>query len=107
MATIKRDEQYKVRVYVARNGEAHTFEARIEFAYDPEGYGNGYSMGVVAEDEPFGEQGYDLRYDTEFDPDHLIEFIVRFYSRRYDGKATEYDTRWKLTGIRVVEAEFE
>ena len=107
MATVKRDEQYKVRVYVARNGESYTFEAKIEFAYNPDDYGNGYSMGIESKEEPFGLQGYDLRYDSEFDPNYLIEYIVRFYSRRYDGRKTEYDTKLKLMGIRVFEAEFD
>lgn len=102
---IKRDEQYKVTVHLAKNGEAYTFEAKISFAYDPDQYGNGYYMGVESKEEPFGLQSYDIRYNKDFDPDYLIEFIVLFYSRRFDGKKTKYDTKWKMTGIRVCEYE--
>lgn len=104
---IKRDEQYKVTVHLAKNGEAYVFDAIVSFEYDPEGYGNGYHMGVESKEEPFGYQYYDIRYDRDFNPDYLIEYIVNFYSRRFDGKPTEYDTKWKLTGIRVHEAEFD
>lgn len=104
---IKREEQYKVKVHLAKNGEAYCFDAKISFAYDPKDYGNGYYMGVESKEEPWGLQTYDIRYDKDFHPDYLIEYIVNFYSRRFDGKATEYDTKWKLTGIRVFEADFD
>ena len=107
MPMIEREEQYKVRVHLAKNGEAYTFDAKISFAYDPEQYGNGYYMAVESKEEPWGLQSYDIRYDKDFNPDFLVEYIVNFYSRRFDGKKTEYDTKWKLTGIRVFEAEFD
>lgn len=107
MAKIEKKEQYNATVHVAKNGESVVFKAQISFSYDPDGYGNGYSMGVRSSEEAFGFQGYDLRYNKDFDPDYLIEFIVMFYSRRYDGNPTQYDTKWKLMGIRVHEAEFE
>ena len=107
LAYIKLDEQYGVKVHIAKNGIAQWFDAQITFSYDPDGYGNGYSMYVKSTEEPFGGQGYDLRYNKDFDPDYLIEFITMFYSRRFDGKATEYDTKWKLMGIHVYEAEFD
>ena len=100
---IKRDEQYKVTVHIAKNGEAYVFDAKVSFAYDPEGYGNGYYMDVESKEEPWGLQSYDIRYDKDFHPDYLIEYIV--YSRRFDGKSTGYDTKWKLMGIRVHECE--
>lgn len=102
---IRRDEQYKVTVHLAKNGAAYVFDAKVSFWYNPDQYGNGYYMDVESKEEPFGSQSYDIRYDRDFNPDYLIEYIVNFYSRRFDGKKTEYDTKWKLTGIRVYEFE--
>ena len=99
--------QYNVKVYLARNGESYVFDAQIEFQHIPNQYGNGYYMGVKSKEEAFGFQSYDIRYDKDFNPAFPIEYITMFYSRRFDGKETEYDTKWKLTGIRVHEAEFE
>lgn len=96
---------YKVTVNLAKSEELYVFDAEISFSHDPEQYGNGYCMDVVSKEEPWGRQGYDIRYDRDFDPDFPIEYIVQFYSRRFDGKKTKYDTRWKLTGIKVLECE--
>ena len=76
---------------------------RISFSYDPDTYGNGFYMYVEGKDQPFGGQGYDIRYDTDFDSDYPMGFILSFYANRYDGK----NGAWKLTGIRVHEADFE
>lgn len=98
---------FAANIHVAKNGQALSFDARITFTRDPKDYGNGYYMVIKSKEEPFGEQGYDIRYDKDFCPDRAIAYIVDFYSWRYDGKKTEYDTKWKLTGIRVFEADFE
>ena len=107
MASFIRDERYKVWAHVVKNGKSLEIEANIEFCYDPEDYGNGYYMHVESKEEPFGGQLYDIRYDKDFNPDYLMEYIMAFYSRRFDGKPTKYDVKWKLIGIRIHEAEFD
>jgi len=94
---------YAATVHVAKNGEAISFKSRITFSCNPEDYGNGYHMFIKSSEEAFGGQGYDIRYDKDFCADRAIAYIVDFYSWRYDGKKTEYDTKWKLTGISVNE----
>jgi DNA topoisomerase IA len=69
----------------------------------PNDYGNGYGMYIKMKTEPFGGQGYDIRYDKEFHENDPISYIVKFFLRRYDGK----DGAWKLLGIEVNEAEGE
>lgn len=99
------NEKYNVNVQVKRGDETYAFDAKISFSYDSETYGNGHHMFVESKEEAFGGQGYDIRYDTDFDEEFLIEYIVAFYSRRYDGKKMQYDTKWKLTGISVTLAD--
>lgn len=101
-------EQYNVTIYLNNTeGESITLKGTISFHHDPEQYGNGYTMYVKGFDEPFGGQGYDIRYDNEFDKDEELLYIVKFYATRYDGKAhkNEHGRRWRLAGIRVHEAE--
>ena len=83
-------------------GRTKTFEAEIEF-YRSEcfDYGNGCSMAVTSELEPFGTQGYDLRYCTEFNKNNPAEFIAEFYKEKYDGR----NGAWKLAEIQITEAE--
>ena len=100
------DMTYAVNVHLTRNGESYNFDAQISFAHDPDTYGNGFYMGIKSKEEAFGLQSYDIRYDKDFNKDFPIEYIVSFYSRRFDGKETEYDTKWKLSGIHVYEADF-
>ena len=96
--------KFNVTVYV-NNGEGETeiLKGSIEFSCDPNQYGNGYSMGITGLGEAFGFQGYDIRYDKDFNKDEPILYIADWYSHVYNGK----DGRWKLIGIRVHEAEDE
>ena len=102
-------EQFNVTYYITgenRQGngsETLVFKAKISFECNPKDYGNGYYMGIESKGEAFGFQAYDIRYDTEFSKDRMLEYIVRFYANRYNGKNGSY----KLTGIRVHEAEFD
>ena len=79
------------------------YEGSVEFYRHPNDYGNGYGMYIKMKTEPFGGQGYDIRYDKEFHENDPISYIVKFFLRRYDGK----DGAWKLLGIEVNEAEGE
>lgn len=85
--------------------EAETLKGTIEFDCDPEQYGNGYTMYISKLGEPFGGQGYDIRYDKNFRKDHMMEYIVSFYANRYDGKPYAFGTHWRLNGIRVAERD--
>ena len=96
------DGQYNVWFGIVDDGgNTASFDAKVEFYRFDEDYGNGYYMGIESPCEPFGKQGYDLRYNLSFSPNQKIPFIVQFFADRYDGK----DGAWKLTGIRVFEKE--
>lgn len=71
----------------------------IKFSYDDEDYGNGYYMAEKGKSVPFGTGYYDIRYDTDFNPDEKMTYIVSCYQNRYSGK----DGKWKLLGISVEE----
>lgn len=97
---------FNVTVNVANTtGEGETLKGTIAFDCDPDQYGNGFSMYIKGLGEPFGGQGYDIRYDKDFRKEHMMEYIVSFYANRYDGKPYEYGTHWKLMGIRVSERD--
>ena len=80
-----------------RDGKVLTESAEIEFYNHPNDYGNGYGMAVESKLEPFGEQGYDIRYDKDFNKNYPIEYIASFYDRRYNAK----DGAWKLLAISI------
>lgn len=80
---------------------AEVVDAVVEFDYDPDAYGNGYCMAIRSRVEPFGMQGYDIRYDKDFHKLSRIAWLANYFANRYDGQ----DGRWELIGIRVHEAE--
>lgn len=94
--------KYNITLYLNNNeGTTEIYKGTVEFEFNPDTYGNGFYMGVTCQTEPFGTQGYDIRYDREFDPKNKIAYIVRFFSERYDG----VNRSRRLIGIRVHEAE--
>lgn len=93
--------QYNAKINLSNgDGAIKEYDAKIEFICDPNQYGNGYTMVISSAMEPWGEQGYDIRYDKGFSKNYPIEYIVSFYSRRFNGE----NGAWKLTGISVCEA---
>lgn len=82
-------------------GETKSFKTKVFFGGKANDYGNGYYMGIKGVGEPFGSQGYDIRYDSSFNIDRAISYIADFYERRYDGK----NGAWSLIGIRIFEAD--
>ncbi len=97
------NEQYNITYHVNDGkGKTEVIKGTIKFSYDPEQYGNGYSMYIETPAEAWGGQGYDIRYDTTFHKTPRIAWIVNYFCNRYDGE----NGRWKLIGIRVHEAEF-
>lgn len=93
--------KYNVTLWFAINGEGYTTKGTVEFHCDPDQYGNGYSMGISGLDEPFGFQGYDIRYDNDFHENNKILYITKFFTER------RYREGVELLGIRVHEAEEE
>lgn len=77
-------------------------KAKVSFSYDPDDYGNGYYMFIEGKEEPWGGQGYDIRYDRTFKLAKAISYIVRHFEDRFDGE----DGAWTLLGIKVAEADF-
>ena len=99
------ENQYNVSIRL-NNGEGTTIseKAQVEFLHDPEQYGNGWSMWIESHLEPFGGQGYDLRYNKDFDIDKVFSFLTTFYENRFDGTGSN---GYKLICIRISEAEFD
>lgn len=96
------EEMFKVTIMVNDGkGKSEAMKGTVSFVQNPNDYGNGYHMNVKMPDEPWGTQGYDIRYDDDFSEDDMISYIVRFYAQKYSGKKSA----WKLIGIRVHEAE--
>lgn len=106
-AKVCKDMTFSAEIHIGKQsgntGKAMSFDNRISFSCDPDTYGNGFYMYVEGKNEPFGGQAYDIRYDKEFHRDFPIAYILSFYANRYNGK----NGAWKLTGIRVFEADFE
>lgn len=86
----------------ADNGKeiSKTFDVSAVFSKRSGTYGNGYSMCIEGKSEPFGYSLYDIRYDTGFDPENMIAYILQFYANQYSGE----NGSWKLTAISVSEA---
>ncbi len=80
---------------------SETFDEVVEFAHNPEQYGTGFSMLITSKREPYGAQGYDLRYDKRLDPKNLIGYLARFYSDKFNGQ----DGAWMLDAISISAAE--
>ena len=78
------------------------FKVRVSFSYSPDDYGNGYYMFIEGQNEPFGGQGYDIRYDRNFNRNKKIGYIARYFENRYDGE----NGAWTLLAIKIAEADF-
>ena len=95
--------QYNVTLYLNNNkGTTKVYNAKVSFSYNPDTYGNGYYMGIESDLEPFGFSSYDIRYDTEFNKEEKMVYIMQFFSNRFNGK----NGAWKMIGIKIHEAEF-
>lgn len=81
---------------------AFILKGTVEFSCDPNQYGNGYSMFIEGLDEPFGGQGYDIRYDKTFLKESRLLYITRWYTERKN-----YRKGIELAGIKVHEVEEE
>lgn len=92
---------FNITIHLCRNGESLLYKGSVEFFKQDNDYGNGYGMYIKCQTEPFGSQSYDIRYDKDFDENNMLLYIVDFFAHRFSGK----NGGWKLTGIRVYEAE--
>ena len=72
------------------NTEHVTYEKEVVFNYDEEQYGNGTYMW-------FGDNYYDLRYNTDYKADRQVQFINDFCVHRWDGTRGA----WNLIGLTI------
>lgn len=90
--------KYEVIIYLSKEERNEVLKGTVEFekrsGFD---YGNGYGMFITGLGEPFGGQGYDIRYDIGFYPEKPFDYISKFYSGRFSGK----DGKWNLDGISI------
>ena len=101
------DGKFKVKYTIKgtnyNTGEPDIYEGSAEIEFEEldrsssNYYGNGHYMGIKDKNEPFGHQGYDIRYDKRFNENDPIGYIVKFYTDRYDGRSGS----WKLQSITV------
>ena len=95
---------YNVALYLNGTGEEEgkslILGGTVEFEHNEGQYGNGFYMVVKGLGEPFNVQGYDIRYDKDFDKDKPIPYIVNFYANKYTKKS-----RYELAGIGINETE--
>ena len=96
---MKKEVTYKVEVKVTKQEQNLTLEGTVQFGCNEDDYGNGYWMSVNGMDEPSWGGVYDIRYDTEFDPDCMISYITNVYSIKFSGKRD----RFRMTSIKVEE----
>ena len=61
------------------------------FCTDDDDYGNGTYLWWTC------DNGYDIRYDTDYDPDHEIAYLADFMDRRWSGK----NGAWKLVSVSI------
>ena len=95
------ENKYIVKVFLNdKEGKSMTIEGTVSFERNENTHGNGYYMGVDGLDEPWGKQGYDIRYDKDFHRDEMILYIVKFYSDRFKD-----NSRYNMVGISVLEAK--
>lgn len=92
--------KFKVSLQIkdTKSEKRQTLEGFVSFDQNEKQYGNGVCMVVEGLGEPFGEQGYDIRYDTDFHEKKLIQYIADWYTNRFT-------QRFKLTGMSISEAE--
>ena len=97
---MKNETTYKVEIRVTKEEQTLTLNGTVSFSCNEKDYGNGYHMFVEGLDAPAWGDGYDIRYDTEFDPDCMLSYIANLYGIKFSGK----DGRFKMTGIQISEA---
>ena len=74
---------------------------KIDFYNDPNDYGNGWRVWIEYKDTGY-EEGFDLRYDTDFDEEFAELWISSFVYHKWTGKEGSYDIQ-KLTIERIEE----
>lgn len=76
------------------------YDLICRYFYDSENYGNGYYLSITAE-KNFYEQYYDLRYNTEFDPDKKESFLIDWANSYWCGENGAY----KVKSITIEKVE--
>lgn len=71
-----------------------TFDLTANFAYDPETYGNGYSVSINGKDF---FNVYDLRYNHEFNRKNKILWLATWAENYWSGE----NGSWKLRSLKI------
>lgn len=80
------------------NGDyrTHTERFKASVAKDPNQYGNGCSLEIKSLDSTFN-QLFDLRYERDFDPKHLLEYVCRWAFSYWTGE----NGAWQIIAIEA------
>ena len=86
--------KYKMTVWIsnpdAQDGMNSTmmYDLTCAFAHNENDYGNGYWLGI--EGKGFFGHGYDLRYDTSFNPKRKIAWLADWANNYWSGENGAY-----------------
>lgn len=85
-----KERKYNVIATITDGEEVKHINKKVIFTTDLDDYGNGTYMW-------WGEEDYDLRYDTGYDRTKEISYLVGYM-------ADKWSRTWKLIGVQVTEA---
>lgn len=93
--------KYNVKLTIVDPIDKETKELKYEVGFycDPNDYGNGYRVSLTNKDTGYVD-GYDLRYDTDFDEKHPELWITDYVYHNWTGENGSYDIQ-KLTIERI------
>lgn len=86
-------------IYTLEEPTDHTiehFERDVCFHTNQDDYGNGTYLW-------WGIEGYDLRYDTDYNPKYEISYLADFMARRWAGERGA----WLLVSVMITRIEKE
>lgn len=82
---------YKVVATITDGQEVKTITKDVVFSTDPEDYGNGTYLWWSA------DNGYDIRYDTDYTQKYELAYLVDFMNRYWSGD----NGSWTLVGVQA------
>lgn len=93
--------KYNVNLIIVDPKDKDTKELNYEvgFYHEPNDYGNGYRVWLNNKDTGY-EEGFDLRYSTEFDENHPELWITDYVYHNWTGENGSYDIQ-KITIERI------
>lgn len=96
--------KYNVEMLIVKpsiNKPQKKVNLEIGFYCDPNDYGNGYRAWINHKDTGY-EEGFDLRYDTDFDEEFAELWITNYVYHNWSGEQDSYDIQ-KLIIERIEE----